>query len=104
MMTVVLIFFFYLSFFSHLYAPSSDRGHTIMLAIQSYSMKGFVVLCLGLIFLFLSLRHSGWLNWLPAVLSAPAPSWRFRALQRRSIVKVTGLSLAIWLHCCRSGS
>jgi len=99
-LTVVLIFFFYLSFFSHLYAPSSERGHTIILAIQSYSMKGFVVLCLGLIFLFLSLRHSGWLNWLPAVIRRHLPPFLegFRALQMgRAVLKVAGLSLAIWL-------
>ena len=100
MLTVVLIFLFYLSFFSHLHAPSSERGHTIMLAIQSYSEKGFVVPCLGLIFLFLSLRHSGWLNWLPAVIRRHLVPFLegFRALQRgRALFKVTGLSLAIWL-------
>ena len=100
MLTVVLIFLFYLSFFSHLYAPSSERGHTIMLAIQSYSVKGFVVLCLGLIFLFLSLRHSGWLNWLPAAIRRHLVPFLegFRVLQRRgALFKVTGLSLAIWL-------
>ena len=100
LLTVVLIFFFYLSFFSHLYAPSSERGHTIMLAIQTYSMKGFVVLCLGLIFLFLSLRHSGWLNWLPAVIRRHLTPFLegFRALQMGgALLKVAGLSLAIWL-------
>jgi uncharacterized protein (TIRG00374 family) len=100
LLTVVLIFFFYLSFFSHLYAPSSERGHTILLAIQSYSVKGFVVLCLGLIFLFLSLRHSGWLNWLPAVIRRHLVPFLegFRALQMGgALLKVAGLSLAIWL-------
>jgi uncharacterized protein (TIRG00374 family) len=99
MLTVVLIFFFYLSFFSDLYAPSSERGHTIMLAIQSYSIKGFAVLCLGLIFLFLSLRHSSWLNWLPAIIRRHlAPFLEgFRALQMGgTLLKVAGLSLAIW--------
>jgi len=99
-LTVVLIFFFYLSFVSHLYAPSSERGHTIMLAIQSYSMKGFVLVFLGLIFLFLSLRHAGWLNWMPMVIRRHlAPFLEgFRALQMRgALLKVAGLSLAIWL-------
>ncbi len=100
MLTVVLFFFFYLSFFSHDYSPSSERGHTIMLAIQSYSMKGFVVLCLGLIFLFLSLRHSGWLNWLPLVIRRHLVPFLegFRALELGGVLfKVAGLSLAIWL-------
>jgi uncharacterized membrane protein YbhN (UPF0104 family) len=99
-LTVVLIFFFYLSFFSHLYAPSSERGHALMLAIQSYSMKGFIVLCLALIFLFLSLRHSGWLNWLPTVIRRHlAPFLEgFRALRMGgALLKVASLSLAIWL-------
>ncbi len=100
MLTVVLIFFFYLSFFSHLYAPSSERGQTLMLAIQTYSMKGFVALCVGLVFLFLSLRHSGWLNWLPAVIRRHLTPFLegFRALQMGgALLKVAGLSLAIWL-------
>ncbi len=100
MLTVVLIFFFYLSFLGHIYSPSSERGHTIMLAIQSYSMKGFVVLCLVLIFLFLSLRHSGWLNWLPAIIRTHLVPFLegFRALEvGGALFKVTGLSLAIWL-------
>jgi uncharacterized protein (TIRG00374 family) len=100
MLTVVLIFFFYLSFFSHLYAPSSERGHALMLAIQSYSINGFVVLCLALIFLFLSLRHSGWLNWLPTVIRRHlAPFLEgFRALRMGgALLKVASLSLAIWL-------
>lgn len=100
MLTVVLIFFFYLSFFSDLYTPSSEREHTIMLAIQSYSIKGFAVFCLGVIFLFLSLRHSGWLNWLPAIIRRYlAPFLEgFRALHMGgALLKVAGLSLAIWL-------
>ena len=100
MLTVVLIFFFCLSFFSHLYAPSSERGHTLMLAIQTYSMKGFVALCVGLVFVFLSLRHSGWLNWLPAVIRRHLTPFLegFRALQMGgALLKVAGLSLAIWL-------
>ena len=100
MLTVVLVFFFYLSFFSHLYAPSSERGHAIMLAIQSYSIKGFVVLCLGLMFLFLSLRHSGRLNWLPTVVRRHLTPFLegFKALQMGgSLLKVAVLSLAIWL-------
>jgi uncharacterized protein (TIRG00374 family) len=99
-LTVALIFFFYLSFFSHLYAPSSERGLTILLAIQSYSIKGFVALCLGLVFLFLSLRHSGWLNWLPAIIRRHLALFLegFRALQMGgALLKVAGLSLAIWL-------
>lgn len=100
LLTVVLLFFFYLSFFSHLYAPSSDRGRAILLAIQSYSMEGFVVLCVGLIFLFLCLRHSGWLNWLPGFIRQHlAPFLEgFRALQMGgAFFKAAGLSLAIWL-------
>jgi hypothetical protein len=99
-LTVVLIFFFYLSFLSHLYAPSSDRGYNIMLAIKSYSIKGFVVLCLGLFFLFLSLRYSGWLNWLPAIIRRHVAPFLegFRALQMGgALLKVASLSLAIWL-------
>ncbi len=100
MLSVVLTFFFCLSFLSHLYAPSSERGHTIMVAIQSYSIKGFVVLCLGLVFLFLSLRHSAWLNWIPAIIRRHLTPFLegFRALQMgRALLKVVGLSMAIWL-------
>jgi hypothetical protein len=100
MLAVVVIFFCYLSFFSHLYAPSSDKGRAIMLAIQSYSMKGFAVLLIGLVFLFLSLRHSAWLNWLPLWIRRHLVPFLdgFRALQQGgALFKVAVLSLVIWL-------
>src|SRR5256886_2833373 len=49
MLTVVVIFGFYLVFFAHLYVPNSERGSEIMLTIQNYSVKGFIILCLGFV-------------------------------------------------------
>jgi hypothetical protein len=100
MLTVVVFFGFYLSFFGDLYAPNSEHGHAIMRAIQAYSLKGFIVLCMVLIFLLLSLRHQQWVQWLPAGLQRHLVPFLegFRALhQGGAFLKVTFLSIAIWL-------
>jgi uncharacterized protein (TIRG00374 family) len=100
MLAVVVLFFFYLSFFSHLYAPSSDRGHAIMLAVQNYSLKGFVVLCIGLFLLWIFLRKDAWVQWLPLSFQRHFVHFLegFRALQQGGkLAKVAVLSLAIWL-------
>src|SRR5215813_4424521 len=65
MMTVVVIFGFYMAFFSHWYAPNSARGQEVMLTIRSYSLMGFLVLCFGFAALSLLLRSDQWQNHLP---------------------------------------
>jgi glycosyltransferase 2 family protein len=100
LLTVVVLFGFYLSFFGDLYAPNSDRGRAIMRIIQAYSLKGFIVLCLALVFLFLSLRHQKWVQWLPASVQRHLVPFLhgFHAIQQgKALVKVVFLSAAIWL-------
>src|SRR5215467_12103853 len=65
MLTVVVIFGFYIIFFAHLYPPTSEHGKEIFFTIQGYSVKGFLVLCLGLFLLSLLLRSLKWLNSMP---------------------------------------
>ncbi|MCI0421094.1 MAG: flippase-like domain-containing protein [Acidobacteria bacterium] len=100
MMTVVVIFGFYMAFFSHWYAPSSERGQTIMLAIQSYSLKGFIVLCLGFVVLAFLLRSNQWQNRLPGRLRNILLPFLdgFRGLQQGGVLfQAVVLSIAIWL-------
>ncbi|MEW5975024.1 MAG: lysylphosphatidylglycerol synthase transmembrane domain-containing protein [Acidobacteriota bacterium] len=98
-MTVMVIFGFYISFLAHRYPPDSERGKDILLAIQAYSTKGFVVLCLGFLFLGLVLKNSHWLEILPAKLrSILLPFLEgFRALQQGgALLWTVAFSLAIW--------
>jgi len=100
MMTVVVIFGFYMAFFSHWYAPTSERGKEVMLAIRSYSLKGFVVLCLGLAVLALLLRSNRWQTRLPMQLQTLLLPFLdgFRGLQRGGVLfQSIVLSLVIWL-------
>jgi glycosyltransferase 2 family protein len=100
MLTVVILFFYYMAFFSHLYLPNSDRGHAIMLAVQNYSFKGFLVLCLGLGVLWFFLRKDAWVGWLPLSVRKHLLHFLegFRSLQQGgALIKVAFLSLAIWL-------
>ena len=100
MMTVVVIFGIYMSFFSHWYAPSSERGQEIMLRIRSYSLKGFIVLCLGFVVLALLLRSNQWQERLPAKLRSILSPFLdgFRGLQQGGVLfQSILLSAAIWL-------
>jgi glycosyltransferase 2 family protein len=99
-MTVVVIFGFYLSFFSHRYAPSSERGREIMANVQDYSLKGFIVLCLGFLLLGYLLQTDNWLRRVPARLRKIVLPFLegFRGLQRGGVLlRAVGLSLAIWI-------
>src|SRR4030095_4575235 len=100
MMTVVVIFGIYMSFFSHWYAPNSERGQEVMLRIRSYSLKGFIVLCLGFAVLALLLRSNQWQERLPARLRAILSPFLdgFRGLQQGGVLfQSVLLSVAIWL-------
>src|SRR5262245_61903621 len=100
MMTVVVIFGIYMSFFSHWYAPNSDRGREVMLLIRSYSLKGFIVLCVGLAVLAFLLRSNQWQERLPAKLRSVLSPFLdgFRALQAGGVLlQSILLSAAIWL-------
>lgn len=100
MLTVVMLFFFYLSFFGHLYAPSSDRGRAIMLAVQNYSLKGFIALCAGFLLLWIFLRKDAWVRKLPPSFQRHMVHFLegLRALQQGGkLIKVAILSLCIWL-------
>lgn len=100
MMAVSVIFGFYMAFFSHWYAPNSDRGREVMLAIRSYSLKGFVVLCLGLAVLGWLLQSNRWQERLPHRLRAILMPFLdgFRGLQQGGVLfQSVLLSAAIWL-------
>ena len=100
MMTVVVIFGFYMAFFSHWYAPNSPRGQEVMLVIRSYSLKGFVVLCLGLAVLAWLLRSNQWQERLPVKLRSILSPFLdgFRGLQQGGVLfQSVMLSVAIWL-------
>jgi glycosyltransferase 2 family protein len=100
MLTVVLIFGVYLWFFAHLYAPNSDRGVEIMLAIREYSLKGFIVLCLVFVVLNLMLRSRKGMSRVPVKVRRFFVSFAegFRALQQGgALTQAVILSVAIWL-------
>ncbi len=99
-MTVVVIFGFYLSFFSHLYAPNSERGREIMATVQSYSLKGFFVLTAGFVLLGWLLRNNSWLGHLPSRLRTMVQPFLegFRGLQQGGVLaQALVLSFAIWI-------
>ena len=99
-LTVVVIFGFYLVFFGHLYAPNSERGCEIMLTIQNYSVKGFIILCLGFVMISLLLRRQNWTSRMPTRIRRVLLSFLegFRALQRGgALFQAMVLSAAIWL-------
>jgi uncharacterized protein (TIRG00374 family) len=100
MMTVVVIFGFYLSFFSHRYVPGTEHGREIMARVESYSLKGFVVLGLGFILLGYLLRNERWMNRLPQKLRKILRPFLegFRGLQRGGVLlQAILLSLSIWM-------
>jgi uncharacterized membrane protein YbhN (UPF0104 family) len=100
MMTVVLIFGVYMSFFSHWYAPSSEHGQEVMLSIRSFSLKGLIVLCLGFVVLALLLRSNRWQERLPTKLRSILSPFLdgFRGLQQGGVLlQSILLSAAIWL-------
>jgi uncharacterized protein (TIRG00374 family) len=100
MMTVVIIFGVYMAFFSHWYAPNSERGREVMLTIRSYSLKGFIVLSLGFVVLALLLRSNHWQKWLPVKLRSIFLPFLdgFRGLQQGGVLlQSILLSAAIWL-------
>ena len=71
-----------------------------MTTIQSYSLKGFVVLCLGFLFLGYLLRSDGWLKRLPGKLQKVLSPFLegFRGLQSGGVLlQASVLSLAIWI-------
>jgi uncharacterized protein (TIRG00374 family) len=98
--TVVVIFGFYLSFFSKFYAPNSPRGQEIMATVQSYSVKGFFVLVAGLVLLGFLLGNDSWLVRLPAGMRKLVQPFLegFRGLQRGGVLlQAMALSFAIWM-------
>jgi uncharacterized protein (TIRG00374 family) len=100
MVTVVLIFGFYLTFYAHRFLPNSDRGREIMGIIQKYSLKGFVVLILFFALLAFLLWKDSWLSKLP---HGPQNLLRsflegFKGLQKGEVVlKAMALSFMIWI-------
>jgi uncharacterized protein (TIRG00374 family) len=100
MLTVVVIFGFYIIFFAHLYPPNSEHGKQIFFTIQGYSVKGFLVLCLGLFLLSVLLRSLKWLNSMPTKIQHLLRPFLegFRGLQQGGVLfQAAFLSTAIWL-------
>ena len=98
--TVVVLFGLYLFSFSHWYPPDSQRGREIMRAVQSFSIKGFIGLCVLFAILALLLRNNNWIERVPCRIRKILQSFLegFRALQQGgALVKTLTLSLAIWL-------
>ena len=100
LITVVVVFGVYLALFSHLHPPSTERGREIMLAIQTFSLIGFLILGVGLLGLNYMVRRRDWTRKIPGRLRNIMASFGegFRALQPGGErVKVMVLSLAIWI-------
>ncbi len=98
--TVLCLFGFYLFFYSHRYAPDSERGQEIMLSVRSYSIKGFIAICLGFAILSLLLRRKHWAEHIPLRLRKVflQSLEGFHALKSHwAVVQVVLLSFAIWL-------
>jgi hypothetical protein len=71
-----------------------------MASIQSYSLKGFLVLCAGFVCLRYLLRSDGWLKRVPAKLQKFVSPFLegFRGLQRGGVLlQAVVLSLVIWI-------
>ena len=100
LLAVLVIFGFYAAFYSHLYVPETTGGREIMLNVRGYSVKIFVLLCLGISLFAYVILHPQWINRFPA--------WLQRFLGRfldgcqslregHALLKIGGLSIAIWL-------
>ncbi|MFN8006484.1 MAG: lysylphosphatidylglycerol synthase transmembrane domain-containing protein [Terriglobia bacterium] len=100
MVTVIVIFGYYLIFYASRFMPNSNRGREIMTMIQKYSLKGMLVL--GLLFGVLAflLWKDRWLSQLPVRAQDLLRSFLggFKGLQKGTVVlKSAILSLAIWI-------
>lgn len=100
MVTVVVIMILYLMFFGRRYAPDSEGGRQIMVAIQSYSIKLLIGLTVAMVVVVLLLRRRGWAQRLPLKMQKTAAHFvdGFHSLQSGgATVQAVVLSAAIWL-------
>jgi uncharacterized protein (TIRG00374 family) len=98
--TVVVMFGVYLVSFSQWYPPVSERGMKILQAVRSFSMKGFLVLCILFLILAGLLRSECWTERIPPRIRKYILLFLegFRALQQGgALAKTLALSVAIWL-------
>jgi uncharacterized protein (TIRG00374 family) len=98
--TVLCIFAFYLFFFSHHYVPNTDRGREIMIQVRTYSIEGFIAICVVFAVVSLLLRRMHWADRIPVRIRRTflQALEGFRALQSRArVIEVVFLSFAIWL-------
>ena len=100
MITVIVIFGFYMVFFAQSYLPNSQRGEEIVLAVRRHSVVVLAVASLGIAVLMLLLRSTKWHRHIPGPIRRMVLHFAdgFRALHSGSAVaKVVVLSVAIWL-------
>lgn len=100
MVTVVALFVAYVVFFGGRFVPKSETGREVILSVRSYSIKGFIVICVVLAVLALLLKITRWSTLIPLKIRKPALHFLdgFRALQSHgAMLKVILLSLAIWI-------
>ena len=100
MLTVVIIFGVYLSFFSHRFLPTSEHGKHVMAMIQNYSIKGIIGLVVAFFLVRILLRNDRWMSRLPHRVRGLMQSFLdgFRGLQRGGVLsQAVVLSLLIWL-------
>ncbi len=100
LLTVVVLFGVYVVLFGALYTPASERGRDILLRIQDYSIKSFVVVCLLCAVLVFVLRTPRTFDRIPWKIRRHLLPFLegFRGLMSRGgAFKAAMLSLAIWM-------
>jgi len=100
MLTVLVLFGFYLVFLAQRHVPNSERGEEILRAVREYSVYGLLGLGSGLAVLLLMLRSRRWHGWIPGLMRRYVLSFveGFHVLHSRmAAAKVILLSVAIWL-------
>ncbi len=100
LLAVVVLFGVYVVAFGDLYTPASERGRDILLRVQDYSIKSFVVVCLGFAALVFVLRTPRTFDRIPWKIRRHLLPFLegFRGLASRGgAVKAALLSLAIWM-------
>jgi glycosyltransferase 2 family protein len=100
LISVFVIFAFYLIAFGAGAIQSSEKGEAILLSIRDYSIKGLVVLVIGLAILLFFLRNVHWTARIPPKIRMPILGFLegFRAIQSQgAMFRVVLFSLAIWL-------
>ncbi len=100
MLTVLAIFACYLALGEPGVAQNSETSRAIIHSVQSYSIKGFLVLGVGFVLLILLLRSTRWADRIPLKIRRPILRFLegFHALKSHgTMLKVILFSVAIWL-------